>query len=273
MACGFDPVEFDAIERQMWAGIWTAAERVVAAERGIELRRFGPVQTTTIADLPDAASINLVLGATAPGAVEEGHLEAALDWVDSQGVGHYVPVTPDLPDSGVAAEWLEQRGYSRGYGWTKFVRDTAPPQLPETQDLEVVELGAGQGRDFGMIVAEGFGLPSWAASLFLELPDRGDWRCYSALIDGNPAASAAMVINGRLAEFGLAATLPPARGRGCQQALLRRRIVDAAGSGCNTLLVETGERQAGRPSASYRNILRAGFSEAYARPNWVRSAA
>jgi hypothetical protein len=57
--------------------------------------------------------------------------------------------------------------------------------------------------------------------------------------------------------------------RGCQTALLRRRIRDAAAAGCETLLVETGERTGDRPSASYRNILRAGFREAYVRPNWV----
>ena len=75
MTRGVDPAEFDALERQMWAGIWTAADAGVADEHGVELRCFGPVQTTTIADLPEASSINLVLGATAPGAVEEGHLD------------------------------------------------------------------------------------------------------------------------------------------------------------------------------------------------------
>ena len=81
-----------------------------------------------------------------------------------------------------------------------------------------------------------------------------------------------MLIQGDLAEFGIAATLEPARGRGCQRALLHRRILDAADAGCHTLFVETGERVPDRPSASYRNILRAGFEEAYLRPNWTRAA-
>jgi hypothetical protein len=82
-----------------------------------------------------------------------------------------------------------------------------------------------------------------------------------------------MFLHERIAEFGIAATLEPARGRGCQLALLHRRILDAAAAGCHTLFVETGERIPDRPSASYRNILRAGFEEAYLRPNWQRSAA
>ena len=81
-----------------------------------------------------------------------------------------------------------------------------------------------------------------------------------------------MLLDGDVAEFGIGATLEPARGRGCQLALLRRRIVDAATAGCHTLFVETGERVPDRPAASYRNILRAGFEEAYLRPNWQRGA-
>jgi hypothetical protein len=79
-----------------------------------------------------------------------------------------------------------------------------------------------------------------------------------------------MLVGDGTAEFGLAATREAARGRGCQLGLLRRRIADAGAAGCRTLFVETGERTAGRPSGSYRNILRAGFEEAYLRPNWQR---
>ena len=56
-----------------------------------------------------------------------------------------------------------------------------------------------------------------------------------------------MLIDDGVAEFGIAATLEPARGRGCQLALLHRRILDAAAAGCHTLFVETGERVPGPP--------------------------
>ena len=77
-----------------------------------------------------------------------------------------------------------------------------------------------------------------------------------------------MLIEGGIAELGIGATLESARLRGCQLALLHRRIVDAAEGGCETLFVETGERVEDRPAGSYRNILRAGFEEAYLCPNW-----
>jgi N-acetylglutamate synthase-like GNAT family acetyltransferase len=124
---------------------------------------------------------------------------------------------------------------------------------------------------FGMIAATGFGLPAWAAAFFAQLPENAEWRCYVARVDERAQACAAMLVQGEVAEFGIATTLEPARGRGCQLALLQRRILDAAAAGCRTLFTETGERVPGRPSASYRNILQAGFEEAYLRPNWQRA--
>jgi hypothetical protein len=43
--------------------------------------------------------------------------------------------------------------------------------------------------------------------------------------------------------------------------------------GLRLLVTETGVPRDGRPGPSYRNILRAGFREAYVRPNLVKDAA
>jgi GNAT superfamily N-acetyltransferase len=183
-----------------------------------------------------------------------------------------VPVTGSEPEADGAEELLRSRGYERGYAWMKFVRDEHPPRF-SPPDVEIVEAAAGDDTPFGMIAATGFGLPAWASAFFAGLPGRPGWHCYLAKVDGEPAACAAMFVHSGIAELGIAATLEPARGRGCQLALLHRRILDAAAAGCHTLLVETGERVPDRPSASYRNILRAGFEEAYLRPNWQRAEA
>jgi hypothetical protein len=270
MDFAFDAEALDLLEQRLWGEIWETAPTEVSAEHGVEKRQFGPVQATMIADLPSQPWLNLVLGATAPDAVEGGHLAEAIGWADSLGVSYYVPVTPGMAGTGGAQGWLEQNGFEQGYAWMKFIHDRSTPELPEPEGIEVVELAAGEGGDFGSIVAEGFELPAWAAELFAGLPGSEGWRCYVALVDGSPAASGAMKIEQGGAEFGLAATLEKARGRGCQLGLLRRRILDALTAGCHTLFVETGERVADRPSGSYRNILRAGFLEAYLRPNWQR---
>lgn len=265
----FDQRALDRVERRFWREIWESAPADVARERGIALRRFGPVQAGAVEALPGVGMLNLVLGATEPGAVADGHLAAAADWMRSRGVECYVPVATGLAETAAAEEWLGGHGFSPGYAWMKFVRDPHPPRFSVPDDVEVVELGDGAEEPFGMIAATGFGLPAWGAAFFADLPGRPGWRCYVARVDGEAQACAAMLIDGGLAELGIAATLEPARGRGCQLALLRRRILDAAAAGCETLFVETGERVPDRPSASYRNILRAGFEEAYLRPNWT----
>jgi GNAT superfamily N-acetyltransferase len=262
----------DEAERRFWRGAWESVPAEVASEHGIERRDFGPVQATIVASLPGSRMLNLVLGASEPGAVVDGHLAETLAWVDSRGVGACIPVTPDRPETDAAEECLRANEYEQGYAWMKFARDAHPPRFAAPEAVEVVELTGGEDEPFGMIAATGFGLPYWASTLFARLPGRADWYCYVARVDGVAQACAAMLVHEGAAEFGIAATLEPARGLGCQQALLHRRIVDAAAAGCHSLTVETGERIPGQPSPSYRNILRAGFEESYLRPNWQRSS-
>ncbi len=268
----YDSSELDRVEQRFWREVWESVPGEVAREHGVELRRFGPVQATTVTDLPGAGMMNLVLGATAPRALEGGYLDAACEWARSRKVDPYVPVSPDLAESEPAEAWLRANGFASGYAWMKFVRDPHPPRF-RAPAVEVAELSSGDQEPFGMIAATGFGLPAWSAAFFAELPGREGWRCYVARVDGVAQACAAMLIDDGVAEFGVAATLEPARGQGCQLALLHRRIADAVEADCRRLFVETGEPVENRPAGSYRNILRAGFEEAYRRPNWQRPAA
>jgi GNAT superfamily N-acetyltransferase len=224
------------------------------------------VQATIVRDLPAAQMLNLVLGAEEPSADAGGHLDLALDWMQSRQVSFYVPLAEAAGSEGARA-LLESRQYERGYAWMKFIRDAHPPRFSAPAGVEVVAVEDGAGP-FGMIAATGFGLPPWASVLFADLHGKAGWHCYLAWVEDEPAACAAMFVDSGVAELGIAATLEPARGRGCQTALLHRRIVDAAAAGCRTLSVKTGERTPGRPSTSYGNILRAGFEEACLRPNW-----
>ena len=263
----YDSVALDRVDRRFWREIWESAPDEVAAERGIELRRFGPIQVTVAAALGQVGMLNLLLGTAE--ATERSDLEAAIAWAEERSTP-YVSVTPGLPGTEAAESWLRERGFEPTYAWMKFVRDPHPPRFPASDGVEVVEVTSPDQEPFGTIAALGFGMPAWGAELFAHLPGREGWRCYVARIGGEAQGCGAMVIEDGIAELGIGATLETARGRGCQTALLRQRILDAAEAGCHTLLVETGERVPDRPSTSYRNILKAGFEEAYLRPNWQR---
>ena len=92
---------------------------------------------------------------------------------------------------------------------------------------------------------------------------RPGWRLYLALVDGTPAGSAALTVDAGLGYLANAATLPAMRGRGCQTALLARRIADAAAAGCDTVasLAEFG-------TGSQRNLERAGLRVAFTQAVW-----
>jgi GNAT superfamily N-acetyltransferase len=265
---GYDGLAVARIERLFWRDIWDSIPAAIAAEHGVQRRDFGTVQASVVTDLPRVGMLNLIFGAADLAAVTSGDLGAAVEWARSLGVSPYVFVTPGLDGTEAAAAWLAANGFVPGYGWMKFLRDPHPPRFAAPADVEVIEITDPEQQPFGMIAATGFGMPAWAAGFFAELPGRPGWRCYVAIVDGEAQACGAMLIDGGVAAFGIGATLEPARRRGCQLALLRRRIVDADGAGCRTLFVETGERVEDRPGGSYRNILRAGFKQAYLCPNW-----
>jgi GNAT superfamily N-acetyltransferase len=267
----YDPEALDRAERRFWRDIWSSVPAEVAAEHGVELRDFGQIQVTTVTGLAQVGMLNLILGAAEDAGAGGENLAAAAAWARSRGVKAYVPVTPGLAGSEAAEAWLRENGFEPAYAWMKFVRDAHEPRFP-APEVEVVELSEPDQEPFGMIAAAAFEMPAWAADFFASLPGRDGWRCYVARVDGEAQACAAMSIHKGIAEFGIAATLENARGRGCQLALLHRRIRDAAEAGCHTLFVETGERIPSRRSGSYRNILRAGFEEAYLRPNWKPGA-
>lgn len=82
-----------------------------------------------------------------------------------------------------------------------------------------------------------------------------------------------MFVGSRVGWLGIAATLPEYRRRGAQSALLAAMIRAAGGSGCELVVTETGALVDGKPSNSYRNILRAGFELDYVRANYLSSPA
>ncbi|MGE5140197.1 MAG: hypothetical protein ACM3JD_12100 [Rudaea sp.] len=90
------------------------------------------------------------------------------------------------------------------------------------------------------------------------------WRGYIAFVGQEPAARAAMAVQDGIAILGFATTLPRWRGRGCQMALLRRRIADAAELGSELVVSLASPNK-----TSERNLQRAGMRVAFTRVEWT----
>jgi GNAT superfamily N-acetyltransferase len=194
--------------------------------------------------------------------------DAELDEIDvffrEAGVRYSVPIAPDVEAS--LEPRLRERGFTTGYAWMKFSRGVEPAAMRETQlEIESTE----DGDAFSRVVAAAFGLPPELAAGWRKIAPRPDWHLFLARDDDEPVAAAALFVHAGVGWFGAAGTLPEHRGRGAQGALLAARIDRARELGADAVVTETGERLPDRPSNSYRNILRAGFAEAYLRPNLV----
>lgn len=265
-----EPAFLDVLERRVWLSVWRSPVLDAVEEGGIEARFFGPVWTLTIAELAHEPLLNMVLGAALPGAVGEGHLAAALEWVESLGAQCHVPLSAAAPEAAAAEDLLNRRGYERWENRGRFAREASPRGLPAPPGVEVGEL-EGFTEGFGETLAAALGMDPMASSLLGCLPERAEWRSYYAVREGEGGiAYASMMVDCEVAQLGFAATPEAARGGGRHMALIRRRVLDAAGRGCRTVVAETrespGERE--EPSAACRNLVRAGFRQAGSRRVW-----
>jgi len=268
----YDPALLEGVSQRRRHDMWRTAAPDAIAECGIEERCFGPVQATVFASLPEWPTLNQVLGAAEPGAVEEGHLEAALAWAEGLGIDCCVPVARGRPGTAAAEDWLNRHGFEQRRGRVKYVRDASWPAMPGVRDVTVWEIGEdeadGEVMCFG--AAPALGLPGPAGTLLFSLPIQENWRTYTAEVDGEIVAFGSMLIHEGVAVMALDATLEGYRCRGCNLALLRERLLAAAEAGCETIVAELPEDQGEGVAATVRNLLRAGFVPAYRSMNWQR---
>jgi GNAT superfamily N-acetyltransferase len=186
------------------------------------------------------------------------------------GLRYYVSLSPAAEPAEISG-WLAARGFEPSWGWMQFRR--AVDTLPEAEtSLRLVEIGPGRGAEFARLLCDAYGLPDAIEPIVAALPGRPGFTCWLALAGDEPAAAAALYVDGDAAYLGLAGTTAEHRGEGAQSALLAARIERARALGCGEVFTETGEQAPDRPSASYRNIVRAGFEELHVVPNWISPA-
>ena len=150
-------------------------------------------------------------------------------------------------------EQLAAHGYAPAGAWTKFRRGASPAPAAPT-DLEIEET----------VDPRAFAVASGLDPRLSAMVGAPGWTCFVAWDGDQPAACGALYADGETGWVGVGMTRPEFRGRGAQSALLAARIEKALALGVHELATETGDGG----GTSSRNVRRAGFAEAYARPNW-----
>jgi GNAT superfamily N-acetyltransferase len=98
---------------------------------------------------------------------------------------------------------------------------------------------------------------------------RPGWHPFAVWEGDDIVATATMHVYEGAAQFCGGATLPAARRRGAQTALLAARAEAAHAAGCRWLVAETGAEATGTHNSSLHNMVRAGFTVRYERRNWI----
>ena len=166
------------------------------------------------------------------------------------------------------ADVLDQRGYRLGSRLMKFRRGVEQPPAHKTS-LRIEQIHEERAADYGAVVAAVFGLGSPLDRWFAATSTRMRWVCFGAFDGSRLIGAGAMHVADTLGWLGAAVTLEDARGRGAQSALLAARIRAASDAGARVLATETVDRVDGEAGPSFRNVVRAGFEEAYVQEWWV----
>jgi hypothetical protein len=257
-------VEFG--EAEAYADLYHATPPDYAAQFGISVHRIESafVFTASAFDIP---LFNRVLGLGLNEPAAEARVDEAIAHFQGRRVKHFAFQTSPEARPAELNDWLTARGLRSPDNWVKMIRGTEPPPDIQT-DLRVGLIGPDEADMFSQIAAIAFGMPPVVGKWLAPITGRANWRHYLAFDGGQPVGCGALFLKDKIAWLGIAGTLPAARGRGAQGAIMAQRIRDAVELGCEWIVTETGEETPENPNPSYRNMVRMGFNLAYPRPNY-----
>ncbi len=212
------------------------------------------------ADSPLTHVLNL--GMTGP--LEEGDLYEIEHFYEDRSPQVTIELCPlAVPD---ALELLVKRGYLPFQFENVLARPIPNETFAFTPSLPMLEPEA---ELWSRTLAKGFSEmddpPEEASESGRVLHKAHGLRGFGIEIDGHLAAAGALEIRDQVATFCADATLPAARRRGAQTALIQNRLIEAQKAGCDiaTAMVSPG-------SLSQHNYERHGFRVMYTRTNFAK---
>ena len=161
---------------------------------------------------------------------------------------------------------LPDRGY-RPVEFTAVMYQPIRDIRPASNEVSVRIVGPDEHKLWAEVSMEGWrdlvDFSDLMEDLMTVCAAREDSPSFLAELDGRPVAAGALCLHGGVALLAGACTIPEARNRGAQRALLEARLRHAREAGCDIAMMgaEPG-------SGSQRNAERQGFRIAYTRIKW-----
>lgn len=255
-----DPEALERFEYAAWADLVAAAPPELAAAVGMRTADFDSCRAVIAPHVP---SPEFNRGLLTPGA----DLDALVDFL-RQGADRAIIqiAAPDMTPER-KADLIEAGCGPAARNWVMLARGPAEPPLPPTP-LSLRNLGKAEAGQAGAVFVRGYGMPAAFAGWIAGLIGRPGWRGFGAF-DGAMLVSVAFLFQkGERAIMTGAATLPEARGRGAQTALLALRLAEASRGGAEVIQSHTGLPVDDGKNPSLDNMRRAGFADTHTRLNW-----
>ena len=174
---------------------------------------------------------------------------------------------PDLAPT-FDRQWFAAHGFEPDYQEQIWWRPLEGFTLDQPPEGVRIERAAPADHDtFADILNAGFDTApeTGLGRAFAAVIGKPGWMHYIAFVDDQPGAAAALFVHEGVADCFVAATLPIARRRGAQTALINRRLHDGREAGC-----DIATAQSVTYNASLRNFERRGFHPVYRRMIYAR---
>ena len=270
------PALAEQAEAEAYADFEAAASDTAKAALGTrQLRAGGGVALAVPNDPSGFWSKTLGLGFTEP--VTAGLLERVIEFYRDCGMS---AATLQLAPSVLPVDWADIRAKLNisvsGSAWVKLAGDlgtvTAASRAAARLDdgLRVAPVPAARAREWAELTLRVFGFPvEHQVEMGAGCVGRPGWQAFAVLDGDEMIATAGLFITRSAGHLFGAATLPDARRQGAQSALIAARAAAAREAGCSWLVGETFAEGPGQHNPSLHNLLRAGLSVCYERPNWT----
>ena len=268
---GYEPKmlapSLDLIRRTLDAEASYTLSRLQVLERlpgnpvGIAYRHIeGGVVALMARHLP-VPYFNSVIGLTAG---HEAQIAPLLAWYRENGVAPRFEVVPGVATVEICRELARLGCFQSGFH-ASLIREP-DAALADNGLLAVEKVTRARLDEFLDTHAAGWGMPDPAGfkANTRGWIDQPGWSLYLGRINGKPAATGILYVQGKVGYCADAATVPAFRGRGLQTALLQRRIADASAAGVDFIC-----SGAEFLSGSHRNMQRAGMRLQFVRAIWT----
>jgi hypothetical protein len=246
---------------QFTVGAMLASMERPGNPRGVAVERFGDATATACRAQPDLDFRNTLAGLEAADAGRVGEITG---FYRSLGIRGWTEVPPGEPYKGVP-EALAAAGWSRVDEHCSFAGPPEPSRSPGGAAIRAVD--GDSVEEFARTLLAGHEAPEdERAEAVIDIAGwlgRPGWRLYLVEVEGHPAAAGVLITTAGAAFLANASTRPEHRGRGCQTALIHRRLEDGLQAGCDLACA-----LAAPGSASQRNLERAGMPLCHTQAVW-----